>query len=141
MATITTENKNTPHILLHNYTSCLFHLRSDWIVTPRYFVEDSVWRVCWWSTYLWCIVFFLVVMCMTIIRMNYYTSMDSTIVGPVKMHVHISFHFFFPYQDSHPWTHNGYTAALMLSESVLQCAFSLVLLLYCPCLCSSSFLW
>jgi hypothetical protein len=25
---------------------CLFHLRSDWIVTPRYFVEDSVWRVC-----------------------------------------------------------------------------------------------
>jgi hypothetical protein len=33
---------------------CLFHLRSDWIVTPRYFVEDSVWRVCWWSTYLWC---------------------------------------------------------------------------------------
>jgi hypothetical protein len=46
---------------------CLFHLRSDWIVTPRYFVEDSVWRVCWWSTYLWCtgIGFFLVVMCMT----------------------------------------------------------------------------
>jgi hypothetical protein len=34
---------------------CLFHLRSDWIVTPRYFVEDSVWRVCWWSMYLWCI--------------------------------------------------------------------------------------
>ena len=29
---------------------CLFHLRSDWIVTPRYFVEDSVWRVYWWST-------------------------------------------------------------------------------------------
>ena len=24
---------------------CLFHFRSDWIVTPRYFVEDSVWRV------------------------------------------------------------------------------------------------
>ena len=24
---------------------CLLHLRSDWIVTPRYFVEDSVWRV------------------------------------------------------------------------------------------------
>jgi hypothetical protein len=30
---------------------CLFHLRSDWIVTPRYFVEDSVWRVYWWSTW------------------------------------------------------------------------------------------
>jgi hypothetical protein len=27
-------------------SKCLFHLRSDWIVTPRYFVEDSVWRVC-----------------------------------------------------------------------------------------------
>ena len=25
---------------------CLFHLRSDWIVRPSYFVEDSVWRVC-----------------------------------------------------------------------------------------------
>jgi hypothetical protein len=34
-------------------------------MTPRYFVEYSVWRVCWWSTYLWCIGFFLVVMCMT----------------------------------------------------------------------------
>jgi hypothetical protein len=30
-------------------SKCLFHLRSDWIVTPRYFVEDSVWRVCWWT--------------------------------------------------------------------------------------------